>query len=82
MLASMKINRRGAARNEGWKSVEINQPDIEWDEEEHCIRLSKRRVKDFGPASTSKHHYRLEMSLEEIAKILACLGAGLAEPKG
>jgi hypothetical protein len=73
----MTIMRRATQRNHGWATVaELSKAEVEWDSEAACIVLSKRHVRAVGTSPT-KHHYKVTLSLEEIAEMLTAVRDGM-----
>jgi hypothetical protein len=69
----MTIKRKGSGRDHGIKSVPIEDARFRWEEDDGCIRITKRGVTDFGGAST--HDYFIDISLEEVAEMLKVIAA-------
>ena len=68
----MKITRRATERSHGWLTVsELGNPEMEWDSDAGCIVVMQRRARTrSGFASSSTHHYKVSVSLSELAQML------------
>lgn len=68
----MLLKRWGANRNSGWIGL-INKkdPTVSWNKNEQCIQLTIKRVVD--PHGNGQYNYEIDLSPEEIAKIIDAL---------
>jgi len=68
----MKVERYGSAAHHGKRSIEINDPEVGWDNNNKAIVLKKSRVKDFS--NGSNHDYEIHITLEEISSFIRVIG--------
>ena len=68
----MLLKRWGANRNSGWTGL-INKKEatVSWNKNEACVQLTVRRVND--PNGNGQYNYEIDLSLEEITKVLSVL---------
>lgn len=64
----MLLKRWGANRDCGWTALINKEATVSWNKKDSCVKLSARRVND--PNGNGQYNYDVELSLEEIAKIL------------
>jgi hypothetical protein len=68
----MLLKRWGANRNSGWTAlINKKEPAVSWSKKEQCIQLNIRRVND--PNGNGQYNYEIDLSTEEIAKIIDAL---------
>ena len=68
----MKIQRRGSGADHGPSSVDLKKPTVSWDSKNALIEFRENSIPDFS--TTSRHDYKVSISLAELAKILSIIG--------
>lgn len=70
----MRISRRGASADHGWRSVELKKLKFRWNPTNEAFEiLSGAPASDF--ATHARHNYTLKLSLGELAQMVRALGA-------
>ncbi|MCO7552349.1 hypothetical protein [Metapseudomonas otitidis] len=68
----MLLKRWGANRNSGWTGlINKKEPSVSWSKKDQCIQLIVRKVND--PHGNGQYNYEIDLSPEEISKILDAL---------
>jgi hypothetical protein len=73
----VRITRRGHSADHGPSTLDLSQPTIRWEAEGQCISISKPGITDFS--GYARHDYTVQLSLPDLAEILAAVGAAPVE---